>query len=83
LRDIPEQRDWEEWDYELADITSSYWANFMKTGNPNGKGLPEWLPSKSGALAYIDLGDEIVLDTEIDKLDELTIEYTKRVFSID
>ena len=21
---------------------SSYWVNFAKTGNPNGKGLPEW-----------------------------------------
>jgi para-nitrobenzyl esterase len=21
---------------------SSYWANFIKTGNPNGKNLPEW-----------------------------------------
>jgi para-nitrobenzyl esterase len=20
----------------------SYWVNFIKTGNPNGKGLPEW-----------------------------------------
>jgi para-nitrobenzyl esterase len=21
---------------------SSYWVNFIKTGNPNGQGLPEW-----------------------------------------
>jgi para-nitrobenzyl esterase len=21
---------------------NTYWANFAKTGNPNGKGLPEW-----------------------------------------
>ena len=83
LRDIPEQRDWEEWDYELADITSSYWANFMKTGDPNGEGLPQWAPSKSGALAYLELGNEIMFDTETTKLDELMIEYVKKSFSIE
>ena len=27
---------------ELANIMNSYWINFAKTGNPNGKGLPNW-----------------------------------------
>lgn len=35
-------RPWEEADHELATIMSSYWANFAKTGNPNGNGLPQW-----------------------------------------
>jgi para-nitrobenzyl esterase len=35
-------RPWEEVDHELATIMSSYWANFARTGNPNGNGLPEW-----------------------------------------
>src|SRR5690554_4734287 len=29
-------------DYELAELMSSYWANFAKTSNPNGEGLPLW-----------------------------------------
>ncbi len=29
-------------DDELARMMSAYWANFIKTGNPNGKGLPQW-----------------------------------------
>ncbi|WP_066022391.1 MULTISPECIES: carboxylesterase family protein [Clostridium] len=29
-------------DYELAYKTNLYWANFIKTGNPNGNGLPTW-----------------------------------------
>ena len=29
-------------DAKIADQTNSYWANFAKSGNPNGAGLPEW-----------------------------------------
>jgi len=29
-------------DARIADQTNSYWANFAKTGNPNGAGLPNW-----------------------------------------
>ena len=35
-------RPWEEVDHQLAKVMSDYWANFVKTGNPNGPGLPEW-----------------------------------------
>ena len=37
-------RPWEPIDQQLADRMSDYWANFVKTGNPNGKGLPKWKP---------------------------------------
>ena len=29
-------------DKEVAIMMNTYWANFAKTGNPNGEGLPEW-----------------------------------------
>jgi len=29
-------------DVEVADMISSYWVNFAKTGDPNGKGLAQW-----------------------------------------
>ena len=37
-------RPMEERDYVLADAMSGYWANFVKTGDPNGEGLPQWNP---------------------------------------
>jgi para-nitrobenzyl esterase len=42
MRDAPGQRAWTGADYRMAEIMSSYLANFVKTGNPNGSGLPEW-----------------------------------------
>jgi para-nitrobenzyl esterase len=29
-------------DAAIAEQINSYWANFAKTGNPNGAGLPVW-----------------------------------------
>jgi para-nitrobenzyl esterase len=36
------QRPWEAQDRELARLMASYWVNFMRTGDPNGDGLPAW-----------------------------------------
>ena len=30
--------------YKLADLMSSAWISFIRTGNPNVSGLPEWEP---------------------------------------
>jgi para-nitrobenzyl esterase len=33
---------WTEDDKKVADTMSSYWANYIATGNPNAPGLPVW-----------------------------------------
>jgi para-nitrobenzyl esterase len=35
-------RPWEPTDRELARTMSTYWVNFIKTGNPNGSSVPKW-----------------------------------------
>lgn len=47
---------------ELARVMNTYWTNFAKTGNPNGKGLPVWPvydPQKEEILD-IDLDGKVV-----------------------
>jgi para-nitrobenzyl esterase len=34
-----------------------YWTNFAKTGDPNGKGLPQWPKFDATARSYLDLTD--------------------------
>lgn len=48
-------RPWEERDRKLAEVMSGYWANFAKTGDPNGDGLPEWKPYTSENPDIIEL----------------------------
>jgi para-nitrobenzyl esterase len=35
---------------------SSYWINFARIGNPNGKGLPVWTPFDKNSHTTIELG---------------------------
>lgn len=39
-----EYYDWQPEDYAISRTFLLYYANFCKTGNPNGEGLPAWTP---------------------------------------
>ena len=46
-------------DYDLQDIMFSYWMNFVKTGNPNGEGLPTWDEYKTDVDPVMELGENV------------------------
>jgi para-nitrobenzyl esterase len=58
---------WTDIDKQLAETMSTYWVNFAATGNPNGKGLPEWpaYSEKKGAKNIV-LGDTVMVGQGID-----------------
>lgn len=39
-----EYYDWQPEDFAISKTFLSFYANFCKTGNPNGEGLPTWTP---------------------------------------
>ena len=78
----PACREWESVDLEIAEQLSSYWANFIATGNPNGKDsfgkeLPFWPESREN-YGWMYITNNGVEGREgLDKIDELCLEYHK------
>lgn len=54
-------RPWMDEDHKIADIMSSYWANFATTGDPNGKGLPTWTTTEGKSPVVMEMGDQFGL----------------------
>ncbi len=46
-------------DFELSRMMCAYWTNFIKTGDPNGEGLPEWRRYHAGEGRILELGENV------------------------
>jgi para-nitrobenzyl esterase len=51
-------RPWQQSDYDVEKYMSAYWLNFVKTGNPNGQGLPEWRMYDAEEGVVMELGQK-------------------------
>lgn len=55
---------YDEEDFKLSNIMQQYVVNFVKTGNPNGTGLPNWDPVGNGLYKVLKL------DTKIEMIED-------------
>jgi para-nitrobenzyl esterase len=56
---------WTPEDHKISETMLGYFANFVKTGNPNGTGLPAWPEiSSNGQVNYINLDVDTKAETE-------------------
>jgi para-nitrobenzyl esterase len=72
LGNLPTNRvyDWKPEDYKVSEIMQAFFANFIKTGNPNGLGVPEWKPvdnSKAVQVMHINVNTKLVDDKNGDR----------------
>ncbi len=50
---------WEPSDRRLSDAMVTYWANFARTGDPNGSGLPAWPRYEAATRSVLHLDETI------------------------
>jgi para-nitrobenzyl esterase len=73
---------WTPEDFAVSGVMQGFFANFVKTGDPNGKGLPEWPPIKGDVVNVmrIDVKSAAAPDAHRDRyllLDRLAAEQAK------
>jgi para-nitrobenzyl esterase len=56
---------WTPADYKVSETMETYFANFIKTGNPNGTGVPKWAANTKGSpVSFINIDVKTVLEKE-------------------
>jgi len=63
--DLDNRYAWDADDHKVSDTMQAYFANFIKTFNPNGAGLPEWPaygPKSNFERMHIDVDSKAEVD---------------------
>lgn len=70
---------WNADDYKVSEIMENYFANFIKTGNPNGDGLPVWygLQSSKPKVQVIDVNTHFEYEKNLRRYQLLDTFYYK------
>ncbi|MFD1142499.1 carboxylesterase/lipase family protein [Larkinella insperata] len=72
---------WTPEDHKVSEVMQNFFANFVKTANPNGAGLPNWPAINSGnSVQYMQIDVNTRLETEKDRARYLFLDpyYTKQ-----
>ena len=61
-------------DWDLSNKMADYWANFIKYGNPNGEGLPEWTPYSAECKQAMNIDYDLkMIDQQTNDLIDLMV----------
>ncbi len=64
--------DWQPEDQKVAETMNAYWANFIKTGNPNGAGLARWPNyTKTHEVMHLDTASKALPEQHRDRYEFL------------
>src|SRR5262245_27250049 len=69
---------WTPDDYKVSRVMQDYFANFIKTGNPNGKGAPNWPKFGEGKRIVIDVNTRAEADRARKRYEFLDQFYIKK-----
>lgn len=69
---------WTPDDHKVSQVMQAYFVNFIKTGNPNGKGLANWPQFNAGQRLIIDVNTRAEADNVRARYEWLDQLYQKR-----
>jgi para-nitrobenzyl esterase len=55
---------WTPEDYKISATMLQYFADFVKTGNPNGSGLPQWSSISGNNVPFMNIGIQTMQEKE-------------------